>query len=207
MYDMKSDLLFKNQFRIPSTRLKGWDYASSGSYFITICTKYFVKYFGDIQDGKMYLSDIGYTVERAWKNIPNQFKNVFIDEFIVMPNHIHGILIINNRRDADSSRLSSNDADSSRLSSYDADSSRLSHASTGGITKNHNPMLNQGSISAIVRSYKACVSKIIHEQNPEFQWQSRFYDEIIKNEGMYENIKDYIVNNPIKWSQTRRDAD
>ena len=86
--------LFKNKYRIRSTRLQNWDYSSNGNYFITICTKNRHHYFGKIIDGKMQLSDIGIIAERYWNEIPNHFSCVILDEFIIMPNHIHGILVI-----------------------------------------------------------------------------------------------------------------
>ena len=76
-------------------RLKNYDYSQSGCYFVTICTKNRIEHFGKIEDAKMILSQYGEIAERYWKEIPNYYKNGKIDEYIIMPNHIHGIMIIN----------------------------------------------------------------------------------------------------------------
>ena len=85
---------FKNRYRIPSARLSSWDYSSNGAYFITICTKDRKHYFGEIMDAKMRLSEIGLFADTCWTNIPNHFPHFHLDEFIIMPNHIHGIVMI-----------------------------------------------------------------------------------------------------------------
>jgi putative transposase len=78
-----------------SIRLKDYDYSSGGAYFITICVKNRECLFGEIIEGKMNLSEIGEIAHNNWLNIPEHFNNVILDEFVVMPNHIHGILILN----------------------------------------------------------------------------------------------------------------
>ena len=85
---------FRNKYRIPSARLQHWDYGWNGAYFITICTKNRVEYFGEIINGEMKLSEIGVLSHKYWLEIPNHFPFVQLDAFVVMPNHIHGIIII-----------------------------------------------------------------------------------------------------------------
>lgn len=87
-------MLYKNKYRVESTRLKGYDYSSPGAYFITIVTKNRKCYFGDVENGKMILNEFGKIVNNYWKQIPKHFSYVILDEYIVMPNHIHGILIL-----------------------------------------------------------------------------------------------------------------
>jgi len=87
--------LFRNKYRIESTRYRGYDYSSPGKYFITICTKNKIRYFGKIENRKMILSELGIIAEKFWREIPGHFPNIKLDEFIIMPDHIHGILIIN----------------------------------------------------------------------------------------------------------------
>src|SRR5690606_10235313 len=86
---------FNNKYRIESARAPWWDYGRSGSYFITICTKNREHYFGEINEGKMVLSPTGVIADLLWHEIPYHSQNVELDEFVVMPNHIHGILILN----------------------------------------------------------------------------------------------------------------
>lgn len=85
---------FKDKYRIESARLKNWNYATPGAYFITICTKSQIKYFGEIKNNEMHLSRIGKIIFKCWHNLPNHYFNLILDEFIIMPNHLHGILII-----------------------------------------------------------------------------------------------------------------
>ncbi|MFC6096659.1 transposase [Flavobacterium qiangtangense] len=86
---------YLNKYRIPSARLQSWDYSNNGAYFITICTKSRKHYFGKILKGEMQLSDIGKLAVQFWLEIPNHFQSVELGNFVVMPNHVHGILIIN----------------------------------------------------------------------------------------------------------------
>ena len=86
---------FQNKYRISSTRLKKWDYGWNAPYFVTICTKNMEHYFGKIVDGEMRLSDIGGIAQQCWCEIPDHFPFVILDAFVIMPNHVHGIIIIN----------------------------------------------------------------------------------------------------------------
>ncbi len=93
---MKPEYKFKYKYTPQSTRLQNWDYASNGHYFITICTKDRQNYFGEIKNNQIILNEYGKIVYDEIKNINNYNKLIMIDEFIIMPNHIHGILIIDN---------------------------------------------------------------------------------------------------------------
>ncbi|MBK7129110.1 MAG: hypothetical protein IPM74_03915 [Crocinitomicaceae bacterium] len=84
--------LFK--YKIESTRLCGFDYTSAGSYFITICTKNRIPFFGQIVEGKMVLSEIGELAKTFWQEIPQHFPNAQLNEFIIMPDHMHGIICL-----------------------------------------------------------------------------------------------------------------
>ncbi len=81
-------------FRNNSNRLKDFDYANNGGYFITICTQNSVHIFGEIKDEKMILNDVGRMVEKWWLELSNKFNNIKLDEFTIMPNHVHGIIIL-----------------------------------------------------------------------------------------------------------------
>lgn len=87
--------LYKNKYRIESARLKNWDYGSNGAYFITICTHHRIHYFGKIISQQMQLTGIGQMAEKYWLEIPNHFPFVELGNFVIMPNHMHGVLIIN----------------------------------------------------------------------------------------------------------------
>ncbi|OGI20723.1 MAG: hypothetical protein A3B68_09300 [Candidatus Melainabacteria bacterium RIFCSPHIGHO2_02_FULL_34_12] len=92
------DELFKNKYRIKSTRLKNYDYSSNGTYYVTICTKNRECCLGAVNDRKIKLSTMGKIVEQCWHETIKHFNNVILDEFIVMPNHVHGIIIIRSNR-------------------------------------------------------------------------------------------------------------
>lgn len=88
---------YKNKYRIPSARAPWWDYGANAAYFVTICTGDRVHYFGNVDQGVMMLSAIGQMAQDDWQKIPAHFPYVKLGEFVVMPNHIHGILIIDKR--------------------------------------------------------------------------------------------------------------
>ena len=96
---------FKEKYRIPSARLQNWDYGWNGIYFITICVAGREHYFGEITKGKIRMSEIGLLAERFWFEIPQHFPFILLDAFVVMPNHIHGILIIDK---VDGGRINTN---------------------------------------------------------------------------------------------------
>ena len=138
-------------------------------YFITICTHNFVEWFGTINDRKLGLNAMGDIAEKCWIEIPNHFENEELDEFIVMPNHIPGIICIVETR----------------------------HAVSLQENKNKFGPLKKGSLSTIVGSYKSAVTRTIHKnENPDFKWQPRFYDHVVRNEIALENIQYYIIQNP-----------
>ncbi|MBN1112895.1 MAG: hypothetical protein JXA53_08275 [Bacteroidales bacterium] len=177
---------YDNKYRIESTRFENWDYGCNGAYFITICTYKKQNYFGDIVDGKMNLSDIGNIAYKYWTEIPNHFPFVVLDRFVIMPNHIHGIIILNK----DNSVIETRQC----LVSTDI---------TNNKTPSEKRFQNQGkgTISSIIGSYKSIVTKHVRLINPSFLWQSRFYDHVIRNNKSYLEIAEYIVLNPERWNK------
>jgi len=164
---------YKNKYRIPSTRLQNWDYGWNGAYFITICTHNREHYFGEIVNKKMKLSEIGIAAEKYWHEIPQHFPFVKLGAFVVMPNHIHGIIIIDKNDDNDITA-----------------SSQSPKNKFGPQSKN---------LASIIRGYKIGVTKFAKQINPQWEWQSRYYDHIIRNDKSYKKISEYIINNPVNW--------
>jgi putative transposase len=155
-------------------RLKEFDYSRPGEYFITICTKDHEHAFGSIVNGQMDLNERGRIVDRCWKGIPEHFSNVELDEYIIMPNHVHGILILN-------------------------DSVGTRHAVS--LPERFGKPVPD-SLSTIVRSFKSAVTKRINEMHLKDDvptWQSKYYDHIIRSEKELQTIRDYIANNVITW--------
>jgi putative transposase len=173
--------LYKNRYRIESARKPGWDYAANGAYFITICTQNRRYFFGNVRNGAMRLSIAGEIAEKIWWTIPDRFPGVRLDAFVVMPNHVHGILIIdrdpqNPGRDAINRVSTINRATHPIINPDD-----VTHPPSiaGGVTGHHNPMLSNDSVSKIIRWYKGRSKFEIGKPLPEFAWQPRFHDHVI----------------------------
>jgi len=171
--------LYKNKFRIDSTRLKNWDYSSPGYYFVTICTKNKEKCFGDVVNGELNLSRLGKVASKYWQEIPHHFPQVKLDAFVVMPNHIHGVIIIeNDDRIVETQNFAS--LQEFQLNKF------------GPQFKN---------LASIIRGYKIGVKKWSTINNIPFAWQERFYDHIIRSEDDLSDIREYIVDNPLNWEK------
>ena len=189
---------FAGKYRIPSARAPWWDYANDGAYFVTICTAHRECCFGDVADGKMHFSTLGQIANNIWEEIPRQFPYAELGEYQVMPNHVHGIIVINGNsgRDAinrvSTPRIAETDASIAETTASNADET------PGGITGNNNPMLND-NLSRILRWYKGRVTFECHQTDAKFGWQERFYDIIIRDTASYHRISEYIINNPAKW--------
>ena len=168
--------LYKNKYRIASARAAWWDYTNAGAYFITICTKNRLHYFGKIQEEKMQLSHCGVIADILWHEISHRYENVELGAFVVMPNHIHGILFLNENDDG-------NNNDNENLAPVQK--------------RFRNPGKN--SISSIIGGYKAAVSKHAKRLHIDFSWQSRFHDHIIQDQGSLKRIENYIAQNPARW--------
>jgi putative transposase len=140
-------LRYKNIFRIESSRLENWDYSTPWWYYVTICTKNFEDWFGEIKNGKMILNDLGKIVEEEWLKTKEIRTNVDLDYYVIMPNHFHGIPIIEGSEIVKS-------VETHRDASLQ-------------IVKNN--------LSDIIRGFKGSVTKRIHLMGFEqFQWQPRF---------------------------------
>ncbi len=182
---------FKGKYRIPSARLQSWDYGSNGMYFITICTGGRRRFFGEIVKGKMMLSHVGILADVLWYEIKNHGKNVELAEFVVMPNHIHGILILDN--------LHHLGRDKAYLVSTTNNVTNTTNAKTNPIGRDRFQNQGKNTISSIVGGYKSAVTKHAHRLGFDFYWQSRFHDHIIRNEQSYLQIAEYVINNPRNW--------
>ncbi|MCA9387351.1 transposase, partial [Candidatus Dojkabacteria bacterium] len=208
---------FRNKYKVDSNRLKGYDYSSSGAYFINICTKNMYHHFGSVDNSEMHLNEYGRIVHDIWKEIPKKFHNVQLDEFIIMPNHMHGIIIIINEfgdmihrvPEENASRDAIHRISEKSIEELDA-MNRVSHelimdhsdtinracTNEGGVTGQDNPM-GSGSVGEVVRWFKGRSSYEINKINPKiFAWQSNYYEHIIRNQSAFENIQNYIINNP-----------
>jgi len=214
---------FQNKYRIPSARHQNWDYRWDGAYFITICTKDRQHYFGKIENGKMILSNVGILADVFWHEIKNHNKNVELGEFVVMPNHVHGILILNNNEIVNNNETVADDGNGvgnvetgHALSLPHALSLRLNEPlneplNKPSVVKSNEQTIGQqrfqnigkNSISSIIGSYKSAVTKHAHRLGFEFGWQTRFHDHIIRDDASFETITNYILNNPENWQEDK----
>lgn len=163
------------QFR-RHTRLPGFDYRSSFAYFVTICVRNCNCVFGSVADAAVSLSRRGLVARDCWMRIPEHHSHVELDRFVVMPNHVHGILLF------------------------------VGDASPVEATPASRPLLatgpRQGSLGAIVGSYKAAVTRTINRLRPGAGtdlWEPNYYDHIIRTDSAMERIRDYIDSNPQRW--------
>jgi putative transposase len=200
-----------------SIRLQGYDYGQAGLYFITICTWHRKHIFGFIQDGEMRLSRLGKIARDEWFRTSELRPNIELAEFVVMPNHIHGIVAIQPSNQAalphapkeppteqlrESTQLSGQGTPSCAPTEISAeqlgqDIPQPSQAEAFG-----KPTSN--TIPTIVRGYKAAVTKQINilRNCPKCPvWQRNYYEHIIRNEDAYFRIAAYILDNPRRWSE------
>ena len=165
-----------------SIRLPGYDYSQAGAYYITIVTHQRDCLFGKIENEKMILSDLGKIADECWRAIPDHFPLVELGAYVVMPNHVHGIIVITD-----------NGRGAALLRPYTGpDENQNSHKIN----------VKPGSLGAIVRSYKSAVSYRIHkEHNATGIWQRNYYEHIIRDEKDLQNKTDYIDANPMLWDE------
>ncbi|BAZ65701.1 hypothetical protein NIES4106_04460 [Fischerella sp. NIES-4106] len=183
---------FQGKYRIESTRLPNRNYAANGSYFITICTKNLNHYFGNVVSDQVHLSVIGEIAQRFWTDIPNHFDDTYIDAYVIMPNHVHGIVVID-RPHNNVETLHCNVS-----TQYDVPCDIIEPQFMSDISP------KPGSLGAIARSYKSAVTRWCRENDHDhFAWQSRFYDHIIRADGSLDRIREYMINNPIKWDEDK----
>ena len=158
-------------------RLKQYDYKNEGYYFITAVTGNREHFFWEIESLEMNLSVAGNIAVEELLKCSDLRDNVFIDEYIIMPDHVHFILILT-RTDTGSIKVIQNDDYFSSISP------------------------KAGSVSSILRSYKSAVTKRCHETGfDSFSWQRGFHDRIIRDQKELDSIREYIVRNPIRWGR------
>ena len=156
-----------------TVRLKDYDYSEEGAYFVTICAHNRECLFGNISDGRMQLSRIGKVVEDCWKWLGDQYDYVYLDEWVIMPNHLHGIIVITDE---------------------DLGGSRTAP------TKEfkHKPL---GRLIGAFKTVSARRIKDMRKSATARVWQRNYYEHIVRNEKELIGIREYIVNNPFTWDK------
>lgn len=176
------------QRRRRSIRLKNFDYTQPGAYFITICTADRECLFGEVVNGHMKLNPLGNIARHCWLAITDHFPHTALDEFVIMPNHVHGIIWIVEKPNK----------------TVGATHASPLHPHASPLRTKPEPPRGpkRQSIGAIVGSYKSAVTKQINEirRTPGTTiWQRNFYDHIIRNEQSLYRIRKYILENPLRW--------
>jgi len=168
-----------------SIRLSDYDYSRNGFYFVTICVKPREHYFGNIIQSEMTYTNFGKIAKQFWEKIPKHFPFVMLDEFIVMPDHVHGIIVI--------------------------DKPNVDARYDGFVGACHGMRLRgnifskpkRGSLWTIINHFKGSVTRWANQNNIPFAWQPRYYERIIRNERELNNVRRYIRNNPRMWHNKR----
>jgi putative transposase len=166
-----------------SIRLKEYDYSQPGKYFVTICTYNHECTLGEIANGQMRLNEIGKIVEEEWLRTLNIRPEIALDVYVIMPNHIHCIIVIK-------------------------EESPIPHVGTHSCAS----LLQRKprSLGSIIAGFKSVATKRINEMRhtPSFPvWQKRYYDRVIRNDKELDNIREYIQNNVLQWAIERDDPD
>ena len=178
-------------------RLNNYDYASKGAYFITICTCQKENIFGDVVGGKIVLNDIGMIVDRYWNKIQNYFLNVETDEYIIMPNHVHGIIFILN--ELKNTTRAQQPLPTRGCHAPTDDARNGTHGRKFGD-------MEPGSISSIICTLKSLTTRTVNKQmriKGGTIWQRNYFERIIRNKNELNKIRLYIVNNPVNWEMDK----
>ena len=163
--------LYKKTYRVESTRSSRWDYRLPGWYFVTICTERHTCYFGEIVEAEMCLLRAGQIAHSGLLDLSKHYSNVKLDVFIVMPNHIDAIIVLEGAH-------------------YYSPDENIKNAGLNGI-----------SLGNVVGSYKAGVTRECREAGIPIVWQPRFYDHILRSQSSLAAVRSYIRNNPANWSR------
>ena len=161
-----------------SIRLQNYDYSSAGAYFVTICT--------DDRTMRLDVPEYRMIIEQAWNDLPKHYPRVRLDAFVVMPNHVHGIIVLDGASRGAGEEFQCQDSFNPPLRPY------------------VNPHVVPGSLGAIVRAYKASVSFRIHAMQGYDEtpiWQRNYYEHIIRDDADFHRIAEYIQDNPRRWTQ------
>lgn len=200
---------FDNKYRIESHRFYGWDYSSDGVYFITLVTEDMKYHFDSIEKGKMILSEFGQIVHEQWLKSFEIRTELFLDEFVIMPNHLHGLVVLKNTQNLGMRIVETH--------------GRVSLPNTQGkyvtpFQKKPTPTefkRKPKSISSFVAGFKSASTKKIDDfidlQGLEYGkfnrqnklWQANYHDRIVRDKGEYRRIKKYIQNNPTNWEEDK----
>jgi REP element-mobilizing transposase RayT len=219
---------FKTKKNRKSQRLANYDYSQNGLYFVTICTKDREELFGEIKKGIMILNGSGEITKNNLISISNYFENIFLAEFVIMPNHIHAIIEINQnivgvrfiepRGNPITIDFDTSGSNESGLDESGCIAPGFDNPNTPGFDesnpykkkiKNNLMIIDEITLGKIIRHFKAKSTNEIRKQlNPiTFSWQRNYYDHIIRNDESLNKIREYIIKNPQMWERDRNNVE
>jgi len=172
-----------------SVRLKGFDYSQPSAYFLTICACDQRCIFGEVIGYDVALSRYGEVANACWQSIPSHFPNVELAGHVVMPNHMHGLIIVRRRASAQGTRGAPGEG--------------------GGLVSHRSGALGTGSIPAIVRSFKSATTRLIREAAADsgiVVWQRGYYEHILADDDEFQRTCEYIRLNPANWASDEENA-
>jgi len=194
-----------------SIRLKGYDYADVGNYFVTICTKNRECLLGEIHDGRMMLSVTGEIANLEWLNTPKVRPGIELGPFVIMPNHLHGIMTIYSRRGDPPGRPEALTTESNQINQGvpaerpcvpSENPLEIDREIKDRAFQRNAPTLKSGTIGAIIGQFKSLSAKKIRETEcMGFHWQRNYYEHIIRDQSELEKVRKYILANPKNWAE------
>lgn len=170
-------------------RLQGYDYSKPGIYFVTICAMDRIEIFGRINKAQTELSAIGLIADECWREMPNHFPNVSLMDYVIMPDHLHGLICLTEKEKGVGT----------------SGKSTIYRASTGENSESFGKP-TKGSIPTIIRTYKAAVTRAVNRKFPRpnaFVWQPGYYEHVIRDQDEIEYTINYIKFNPEEWEAER----
>ena len=200
-----------------SIRLKGYDYSKPGMYYVTIVTHNHKCFFGKIENGKMILNEYGEIAQQCWTEITRRFPNIEIDEYIIMPDHIHAIIKITNPPVGTTLAVVPDKTDGAVVPNK-TDGAVVPDKTDGAVvpdkiinnfgtyTDTNITDTKPPSLGDIVGAYKSIVSNkclLVFKQKNQYMgklWQRNYYEHIIKNNTRLGRIRKYIINNSVNWN-------
>jgi REP element-mobilizing transposase RayT len=182
-----------------SIRLKGYDYSKAGAYFITICTHSRECLFGKITNGEMKMNDAGRMVQTIWDDMPSRFDNVESGTFSVMPNHIHGIMVLTPCRGESCIRPSHSGGDHTGGDHKEGDHKDRPYGTTAGTVGR----IIQAFKSISTHQYTVGVKTSGWPPFPGKLWQRNYWEHVVRDDSELNRIRAYILNNPAQWESDK----
>ena len=185
-----------------SIRLKGYDYRRAGAYFVTVCTRERECLFGEVSHGQVCPCALGQIVAETWQEIPSHFERAAVDALVVMPNHVHGVIVLKDEYGADAASA----AREGRGTACRAPTTSPSPGHGASMAPNMEAFgkPTPGSLATIMRSFKSASTKRVNtlrDSRGAALWQRGYHEHIIRNDGELRAIPEYIADNPIHWRE------